>query len=86
MTYLSEILESYQRVNICPYSVNNLDFYKYLAIIWNLRTFLSFHIEQYALKIAVYVQCYSVLSSSTAHNSAMGSIFIIFLTKLIILT
>ena len=46
-----------------------------LAIIWNLWTFFSFHIEQYALKIAIYVQFYSVLSSSTAHNSAMGSFF-----------
>ena len=29
----------------------------------------SFHIEHYALKITFYVQCYSVLSASSAHNS-----------------
>ena len=32
----------------------------------------SFHIEHYVLKITFYVQCYSVLSASTAHNSVNG--------------
>ena len=30
------------------------------------------HIKQFALKITFYVQCYSVLSSSTADNSVNG--------------
>ena len=38
----------------------------------NLWTFFSFHIEHYALKDTFYVQCYSVLSSSTAHKSVNG--------------
>ena len=42
MTYLSKTLESYKRVKICPYSANNLHFYEYLAIKWNLWTFFQF--------------------------------------------
>ena len=34
--------------------------------------FFSFHIKHYALKITLYVQCYSALSSSTTHNSLNG--------------
>ena len=41
-------------------------------MIWNLWTFFIFQIEHYALKITFYVQCYSVLSASTAHNSVNG--------------
>ena len=31
-----------------------------------------FHIEHYALKTTLYVQCYSVLSTTTAQNSVNG--------------
>ena len=30
------------------------------------------HVEHCALRITFYAQCYSVLSSSTAHNSVNG--------------
>ena len=40
-------------------------------ILWIFGNF-SFHIEHYALKTTLYVQRYSVLSKTTAHNSVNG--------------
>ena len=39
---------------------------------WNLRAFYSLQIEHYALKIAFYVQCYSILYFPTAYYSVYG--------------
>ena len=57
---------------MCPYSENNLEcmnIWQYYGINGH---FFSFHIKHYAFKITLYVQCYSVLSSSTAYNSVNG--------------
>ena len=57
-----------------------------VSIIWNLWTFFSFRIEQYALKspstfnaIVFYLHLQSIIQS-------MGSIYIIFWAKMITLT
>ena len=72
MSYLLETLESYQRAKICPYSENNFDFMHIWQKYGIYGHFFSFHIEHYVLKINFYVQCCSVLSSSTAHNYVNG--------------
>ena len=51
------------------YSVNDLGLKNFFTVIWNLRAFYSLQIEHYALKIAVCVQCYSVLYFPTAYYS-----------------
>ena len=51
-------------MKISPYSYNTL-IKRLVYIIWKLRTCLSFQIEHYALKFAFFVQCCTVLSSST---------------------
>ena len=40
--------------------------------IWNIRAFYSLQIEHYALKIALSVQCYSVLYFPAAYYSVYG--------------
>ena len=72
MPYLSQTFESYQRVRICAYSVNDPALKKNCTEIWDLRAFYSLQIEHYALKIAFCVQCYSVLYFPTAYNSIYG--------------
>ena len=42
------------------------------TIIPNLRAFYNLQIEQYAIKIAFCVQCYSVLYFPTAYYSVYG--------------
>ena len=82
-SYLSETLESYNRVKICPYNVNNLVLMKVWQQYGIYGHFFNFHIEHYALKFAFYVQCYSVLSLSTTHNSIYGVNLYNVLTKMI---
>ena len=72
MPYLSQTFESYQRVKIYTYSVNDLGLKTFFTVIWNLRAFYSLQIEHYALKIAFCVQCYSVLYVHTAYYSVYG--------------
>ena len=71
MPQLSQTFESYQRVKIYTYSVNDLGLKKF-SVIWNLWAFYSLQIEHYALKIASCVQCYSVLYVPTAYYSVYG--------------
>ena len=54
------------------YSVYVLGLKIFFTVIWNLRAFYSLQIEHYALKIAVCVQCYSVLYFPTAYYSGYG--------------
>ena len=72
MPYLSQTFESYQRVKIYTYSVNDLGLKNFFTVIWNLGTFYSLQIEHYALKIAFCVQCYSVLYSPITYYSVYG--------------
>ena len=51
------------------YSVNDLGLKNYFTVIWNLLAIYSLQIEHYVLKIAVCVQCYSVLYFPTAYYS-----------------
>ena len=50
MPYLSQTFESYQRVKIYTYSVNNLGLKNFFTVIWNFPAFSSLQIEHYALK------------------------------------
>ena len=72
MPYLSQTLESYQRVKIYTNSVNNLGLKKVLQQYGIFGHFYSLQIEHYALKIAFCVQCYSVLYFPTAYYSVYG--------------
>ena len=72
MLYLSQAFESFQRVRIYTYSVNDLGLKNFFTVIWNLRSFYSLQIEHYALKIVFCVQCYSVLYFPTAYYSVYG--------------
>ena len=72
MPYLSHTFETYQRVKIYTYSVNDFGLKIFFTVIWNLQEFYSLQIEHYALKIAFCVQCYSVLYVPTAYYSAYG--------------
>ena len=72
MPYFSQTFESYQRVKIYTYSVNDLGLKKFLQSYGIYRHFYSLHIEQYALIIAFCVQCYSVLYFPTAYYSVYG--------------
>ena len=49
-----------------------LQFEEIFTLIWNLRAFYNLQIEHYALKIAFWVQCYSVLYFPTANYSVYG--------------
>ena len=72
MPHLSQTFESYQRVKLYTHSVNNLGLKIFFTVIWNLWAFYNLQIEQYALKIAFCVQCYSVLYLPTAYYSVYG--------------
>ena len=50
MPYLSQTFESYQRVKLYTYSVNDLGLKIFFTVIWNLRAFHSLQIEHYAYK------------------------------------
>ena len=69
MPHLSKTYESYQRVEICKYSVDDLGLKKFEL---NLRAFFSLQIEHYAQEIAFCVQCYSALYFHTAYYSVYG--------------
>ena len=69
MPYLSQTFESYQRVKIYTYSVNDLGLKNFYS---NMEFMGSLQIERYALKIAFCVQCYSVLYFPTAYYSVYG--------------
>ena len=69
--HLSQTFESYQRVKIYTYSVNDLGL-NFFTVIWNIRAFYCLQIEHYALKIAFCVQCYSVLNNPRAYYSVYG--------------
>ena len=71
MPYLSQTFESYQRVKIYTYSVNDLGLI-FFTVIWNLRAFCSLQIEHYALKLAFCFQCYSVLYFPIDYYSVYG--------------
>ena len=64
MPYLSQTFESYQRVRIYRYSVNDLGLKKFVQ-----KYGIYGQIEHYAVKIAFCVQCYSVLYFPTAYYS-----------------
>ena len=72
MPYLSQTFESYQRVKIYTYSVNDLGLKRFFTVIWNLQSSYSSQIEHYPLKITCCVQCYSVLYVPTAYYSVYG--------------
>ena len=72
MSYLSQTFESYQRVKIYTYIVNDLGLKNFSTVIWNLRAFYSLQIEHFAPKTAFCVQCYSVLYVPTAYYSVYG--------------
>ena len=68
MPYLSQTFESYQRVKIYTYSVDDLGL-KRFAQKYGIYGHFTCQIEHYALKIAFCVQCYSVLYFPTAYYS-----------------
>ena len=72
MPFLSQTFESYQRVEIYTYSVNDLGLKNFFPVIWKLRTLYSLQIEHFALKIAFCVQCFSVLYFPTAYYFVHG--------------
>ena len=49
------------------HSVNDQGSEEIFTVIWNLRAFYSLQIVHYAMKIAICVQCFSVLYFSTAY-------------------
>ena len=53
MPYLSQTFESYQRVKIYTYSVNDW-FKEFFTVIWNLQAFLQFADRTLCPKIAFY--------------------------------
>ena len=50
MPYLSQTFESYQKVKIYAFSVNDLGLKKFFTVIWNLQAFYSLQKEHYPLK------------------------------------
>ena len=60
MPYLSQTFESYQRVRIYTYSVNDLGLKKFYSNL-ELMNILHFADRTFCPKIAFCVQCYSVL-------------------------
>ena len=72
MPYLSQTFESYKRVKIYTYSVNGFGLKKFLQLYGIYEHFYSLQIEHNALKIALCVQCYSVLYFHTAYYSVYG--------------
>ena len=72
MPYLSQTFESYQRVKIYTYSVNNLGLKIFFYSNMEFTGILSLQIEHYAQKIAFCVQCFSVLYFPTAYYSVYG--------------
>ena len=72
MPYLSQTFDSYQRVKIYTYSVNDFGSKKCLQLYGIYGHFYSLQIEHYAQKIAFCVQCYRVLYFPTAYYSVYG--------------
>ena len=71
MPYLSQTFESYQRVKIYTYSVNDLGLKKFYRNM-EFTGILQFADRTLCPKIAFCVQCYSVLYVPTAYYSVYG--------------